>query len=134
MDTPFSIEIEIDDDWIAPVYDHVHHGRAMSLLERGREGLLERIGFPNAQLLQEGKVIVVTRVDVAYRRELKRGVVRVTCEESSCDGRTMKIRQKILNERGKVAVEGVVELMFMDAGTKRGMNPPEDFIRALLCS
>jgi acyl-CoA thioesterase FadM len=46
----------------------------------------------------------------------------------------MKIRQKILNERGKVAVEGVVELMFMDAGTKRGMNPPEDFIRALLCS
>ena len=132
MTTPFYIEVELNDEWIAPVYDHVHHGRALSLLEQARGAILDRIGFPNDELMRQGKVIVVTRVDVAYRRELKRGRVQVTCEDAAVEGRTMRMRQRIINERGKSAVEGVVELMFMDHETKRGMNPPEDFLAALL--
>lgn len=128
----FSIQIEIDDSWLSPVYDHVHHGRMLSMFEQARLGLVEAIGFPNDDLLRQGKFIVVTRADVAYKREVKRGKVVVTCEVVEIDGRTVRMQQKIINERGKVAVEAVISLMFMDGETRLGVLPPEDFATALL--
>ena len=127
----FSIEISINEDWISPIYDHVHHGRILSLFERAREGLVASIGFPNDQLLRDGKFIVVTNADVAYRREVKLGTVLVTCDTVECQDRVIKIRQRVINQRGKTAVEGVVSLMFMDMQTKRGVSPPAEFIAAL---
>jgi acyl-CoA thioesterase FadM len=128
----FSITIVIDDEWIAPVYDHVHHGRCLSLLEQSRTAFVAAVGFPNEQLLREGKVIVVTRVDMAYKREVKRGEVQATCDRVECEGRTIRIHQRLVNSRGKTAIEGVVELMFMDIASRRGMDIPADFLAALL--
>lgn len=128
----FSIKVVIDEGWIAPVYEHVHHGTCLSLLERARAAFVAAIGFPNEELLQQGKVIVVTRVDMLYKREVKRGEVLATCDRVSCEGRTIRIAQRILNERGKAAIEGFVDLMFMDINTRRGMDIPADFLQALL--
>jgi len=128
----FSITLDIDDSWVEPVYEHVHHGRCLSLLERARVALLEHIGFPNDTLIAQGKVLVITRVEAEYKREVKRGSVQATCDAVSLQGRTLVIQQRIINERGKVAVEARVESMFMDFTTRRGMNPPEDFLRAFL--
>jgi acyl-CoA thioesterase FadM len=130
----FSITIPIDDEWIAPVYDHVHHGRCLSLLEQARAAFIEKLGFPNEQLLQQGKVIVVTRVDMMYKREVKRGEVQATCDGVEFEDRVLRIRQRLVNNRGKTAVEGVVELMFMDMTTRRGMDVPEDFRQVLLAA
>jgi len=127
----FAMHFEIDDSWIAPVYDHVHHGKMLSLFERAREGLVAEVGFPNEELLAQGKVIVVTHVSVAYKREVRRGLVEVTCDSFELDGRTFRLGQRIINDRQKVAVEGVVSLMFMDGAARRGMFPPEDFMQAL---
>jgi acyl-CoA thioesterase FadM len=110
----------------------VHHGTCLSLLEQARAGFVAAIGFPNEELLQQGKVIVVTRVDVSYKREVKRGEVLATCDRVTCEGRTIRIAQRVINERGKAAVEGVVDLMFMDIKTRRGMDIPPDFLQALL--
>jgi len=127
----FAIRVEIDDTWVAPVYDHVHHGKMLSLFERSREGLVAEVGFPNEELLAQGKVIVVTHVSAAYKREVRRGMVEVTCDSFEIDGRTFRLGQRIINDRQKVAVEGVVSLMFMDGAARRGVLPPEDFVQAL---
>lgn len=128
----FSIKVVIDDGWIAPVYEHVHHGTCLSLLEQSRAAFVAAIGFPNEELLRQGKVIVVTRVDMSYKREVKRGEVLATCDSVACEGRTIRIHQRVINNRGKAAIEGVVELMFMDIETRRGMDIPADFLQALL--
>jgi YbgC/YbaW family acyl-CoA thioester hydrolase len=128
----FSIKIELDDDWVAPVYDHVHHGRCFYLLEQARTAYMDRIGFPNDVLVARGQAAVITSVSAQYKREVKRGVITVTCENLSVDGKTLVIGQKILNERGKVAVEARIESVFMDMNTRRGMAPPEGFIEAFL--
>jgi YbgC/YbaW family acyl-CoA thioester hydrolase len=127
----FSIPIEVDASWLSPLYDHVHHGRILSLFELSRAALAESIGFPNEQLMQAGKVLVVTRVEVDYKREVRLGIFEVTCDSVSMDGRTMRIRQRVINKNQKVAVEAQVSLMFMDAVARRGMAIPEDFAQAL---
>ena len=128
----YSINFDVPDEWIEPIYDHVHHGRYFLALERARLGLLEHIGFPNDALLAQGKALVITRVDVAYKREVKRGAITVTCEEPTIEGRTIVVRQRILNERGKTAAEGMIESVFMDMSSRRGMDIPEDFRAAFL--
>jgi YbgC/YbaW family acyl-CoA thioester hydrolase len=127
-----SIKVDIDDTWVEPVYEHVHHGRCLSLFEQARCALLEHIGFPNEALLQEGKVLVITSVQATYKREVKRGVATITCDRVDLDGRTLVIYQRLLNERGKVAVEARIESVFMDNATRRGMNPPDDFLEGFL--
>lgn len=127
----FVMCFEIDDSWIAPVYDHVHHGKILSLFERAREGLVAEAGFPNDELLAQGKIIVVTHVTVAYKREVRRGLAQVTCDNFEADGRTFRLGQRIINDRQKVAVEGEISLMFMDGAARRGIFPPADFMQAI---
>ncbi len=128
----FSITVDIDDAWVEPVYEHVHHGRCLSLFERARCALLAHIGFPNEDLLAEGKVLVITHVDATYKREVKRGAATVTCTRGEVRDRTLIIHQTLANERGKPAVELVIESVFMDAKSRRGMEPPPEFLKAFL--
>jgi YbgC/YbaW family acyl-CoA thioester hydrolase len=130
----FSIDFNIDQSWIATEYSHVHHGRILSIFEHARGEFVASIGFPNDQLMREGKVLVITEVAAVYKREVKLGVVKVTCDSVEIDNRTIKMHQRIINDRDKVAVEGTFSLMFMDASTRRGMNPPEDFVQAVKTS
>jgi YbgC/YbaW family acyl-CoA thioester hydrolase len=127
----FSITVELGDGWIDPVYEHVHHGRCFSLLEQARVGLLESVGVPNDRLLQEGKVLVIAKVEASYLREVKRGTVTVTCDRVEIDDKTIRIHQRILNQRGKTAVEGVVHSVCMDIATRRGIALPEELRLAL---
>jgi YbgC/YbaW family acyl-CoA thioester hydrolase len=127
-----AITVEIDDTWITPVYEHVHHGRCLSLFEQARLELLRVIGFPNEQLIREGKVLVITKVSAEYKREVKRGAVQVTCDKVELCDRSLVIHQRILNRLGKVAVEAIVESMFMNAESRLGMHPPEDFREAFM--
>lgn len=128
----FSLSILVDDEWISPVIDHVHHGKILSLLELARLGLVQSIGFPNDELIRQGKLLVVTGVTASYKREVKRGSISVTCDSAAIDGRTIRIGQRIVNERNKVAVEAQVSLMFMDPVARRGVDIPDDFKLALL--
>ena len=130
----FSIELLVGEDLVHHSYDHVHHARILDLLEQARGALLASIGFPNEQLMAQGKVIVVTRIDVSYRREVKAGPITVTCEDPHYTNRTISVTQRILNNAGKLAVEGHVDMMFMDMVARRGREAPEDFLAALVAS
>jgi acyl-CoA thioesterase FadM len=95
---------------------------------------MAHIGFPNDALLARRQAAVITAVAAQYKREVKRGRVTVTCENLKVDGKTLIIGQKILNERGKVAVEARIESVFMDMNTRRGIMPPEGFVEAFLAA
>ncbi len=101
------------------------------MFEQARLALVQAIGFPNDELMRQGKILVITGAQVAYKREVKRGSVEVTCDSVTLDDRTIRIRQRIINERQKVAVEAELSLMFMDRDTRRGTLPPPDFAAAL---
>lgn len=123
----FEITLEIDDSWIEPVYEHVHHGRSLSLLERGRIELLKSIGTPNDELLAKGLALVIVRINVAYKREIVKGAVTVSCTAGALDGRSIILTQQIRNSRGKVAIDATVESMFMSSETRRGLEIPVEF-------
>ncbi len=125
-----SLTIEVSAELIEPVYEHVHHGRAFFLLEQARLALLESIGMPNQALIRRGQMLVITKVEAAYKREVKGESVTVTCDKAQLKGRGLVIHQRILNHKGKLAVEAVIESVFMDTNTKRGILPPDDFLKA----
>lgn len=126
----FSITITIDDSWIAPIYNHVHHGTCFSLLEQARVALISEMGFSYESLLAEGKALVITGVQAQYKREVLKGQVTVTCDEGEIRGRSLVLRQRIINSKGKDAVTAVIESVFMDINNRRGMEPPQTFTHA----
>jgi YbgC/YbaW family acyl-CoA thioester hydrolase len=126
----FSVQMTLGSEWMAEQYDHVHHGRSLSLLEHARIELLKSIGCPNDDLLSRGLVLVITRVDVRYKREVTAGEVTVTCDSGELSGRTIILQQRVVNSRGKVAIEAQVESMFMSAETRRGLDIPVVFAEA----
>ena len=126
----FSIQIDIPDELLEARYDHVNHARAFTLLEQGRLELLKAIGHPNDSLLDKGLGLVITKVEARYLREIKRGRVTVTCAPGETDGRRLILKQQILNEKGKVCVDAVIESMFMSMELKKGIDLPEPFATA----
>jgi acyl-CoA thioesterase FadM len=70
-------------------------------------------------------------VQAHYKRELKGGRITVTCDRLQVQGRSIIIYQRILNSKGKTAVEAVIESVFMDIQARRGISPPEEFLEAV---
>ena len=126
----FSITVDLDDSLVDPIYEHVHHGRCFMLFEQARLALLKDMGMPNEMLLQRGEVLVITRAEASYLREVRGSKVTVTCDEALLNGRELVIYQRILNEKEKVAVRARIVSVFMDMGTRRGLNIPQDFLEA----
>jgi acyl-CoA thioesterase FadM len=126
----FSITVPLNDTLVDPIYEHVHHGRCFFLLEQGRLALLKEIGMPNELLMERGEVLVITRVEASYLREVRGAHVTVTCDQALIDGREFVIYQRIMNERNKVAVSARIVSVFMDINSRRGITPPEDFVNA----
>jgi thioesterase III len=123
----FSIEIDIGDQQLQSAYRHVHHADALRFLERARLAYLEHLGTPNGAFIERGLLTVVSRLNVQYKREIRGGPARVTCENGRFVGKTLILEQKIYNERGKLAIEAILELMFMSAATRRAVAPPDEF-------
>lgn len=127
----FSIEIETPAEWVEPVYDHVHHSRCFYLFERARGALLDALGLPYEGYLKCGLGAVVGSVQATYKRELKGGLLTVTCDRVEQQGRSVIFHQRVLNPKGKVAIEARIELVFMDFAARRGVNPPAELMVAL---
>jgi len=126
----FSITIDLDETLVDPIYDHVHHGRCFMLFEQARLALLKQMDMPNEMLMQRGEVLVITRAEASYLREVRGSKVTVTCDEARLEGRELVIYQRILNEKEKVAVSARIVSVFMDMRTRRGLPLPQDFLEA----
>ena len=134
MENVFAIDLEIGDELIIPPYDHVHHAQALRFLEAARAAYLEHIGFPLEVFFAQNLFLVVTAIDVQYKREVGRGAHRATCENPRADGKKAAVDQRLLNPKGKTAVAAVVEFMCLSGATRRAVPLPADLLRAFEAS
>lgn len=127
--TMFSITWEVGSPDIEPVYNHVHHAHSIRLMEEARRRYLEALGCPLESFIEQGLFLVITNIEVSYRREVLRGPVTITVEEPRISGRRVSVSQRIINARGKDAVLAAVHFAFMSGETKRAVEPPPEFSR-----
>jgi YbgC/YbaW family acyl-CoA thioester hydrolase len=128
----FEIQQQVTDEYVSSPYNHVHHATCLRFLEEARVRYLEKIGFPLQYFLDKQMFMVVTSVAVSYKREVLKGAIRVTCENPKIEGKILAVEQKILNPKGKVALEARVECMILSGETKRSIPFPPDFTESFL--
>ena len=123
---------QITSSQIEGQYKHLHHADALRFLEQARLDLLEVIGFPNVSLIERGQLLVITGIDICYKREVLAGKIRVRCQDFKLEGRILIMKQVLYNQADKLAIEAVVSSCFMAKDSRRGIQPPDDFIAAYL--
>ena len=129
----FELPYTIGADEIEAEYHHVHHAQSLRLLERARLAFMEAIECPNEAFIKEDLFLVITSIEIQYKRELFEGDVVVTCEAPRIVGKKVIVDQRIINPKGKTAIEAVVTSMFMNGSLRRAVLPPEKFQTAF-CS
>lgn len=126
----YSFNYAIEPELIQSQYNHLHHAETLKFLERARLDLLEQIGHSSSSLMERDIFLVITEISVRYKRELFAGPITVECVETTVRGRDLIITQRILNAKGKVAIEAVVHSCCMSGSSRRAVSPPEDFLAA----
>ena len=101
-------------------------------MERAREEFLHSIGTSLNEIIASGLFLVLTEINIRYRRELVPGPIVITFEERSSDRRLLSSRQRILVDGDLTAVEAEINMVFMSGTTKRAVLPPPAFARGYL--
>lgn len=127
----FSIKLTVDDNHIELPYNHVHHASSLRYLEHARVEFLKEIGHANADYIARNIFVVISAIEVAYLREVLAGEITVTCEDVEVDGKLVRIRQRLINAKGKTCIRAMVGCMFMDGSSRRAIKPPDGFIQAV---
>ena len=117
---------EVDD-----VYKHVDHSRIIKILEIARLQLLAELNHSSDSLIAQGIFPVISGFHISYEREVVLETVTLTCDRFEKRGKALLVHQRILNGRGKVAVEAVAESMFVNGATKRAIEIPPTLIAAM---
>ena len=128
----FQMPYEVTESEIEPTYRHVSHYQSLRIMELARLKYLEAIGWPNEALIKRGLFIVIGTIQIAYKREVFVGYLTVTCEELRIEGRSMYLKQRLINEKEKDAVVATVECVLMSGQSKRAVLPPAEFSAAFL--
>ncbi len=149
----FSCSAQIGMDLTNNAYQHVHHADALRVLEIGRTRWLEHMGYSLEKFLTEGLLLMVTKVEVSYLRELRVGDVTLGIDEFGFGRRDWPVERASRGkefwlsqwvelpasspadggcaERGKIAIEAFITQVFVSQATLRGVAPPADFVEAL---
>ncbi len=120
----------ISDSELDIQYQHLHHAASLKYLEQARLDMIEKIGFPNQSFIDQKLFLVITKIEVCYLREVRAGQISVTCSDMKIKNKYIILKQTLINELGKEAIEAVIYLQFLSGITKRSVLPPEDFTRA----
>lgn len=131
----FEWEHTVADSEVEAEYNHVHHATAMFLLEQSRLAFIASVGFPNPDLIERELFLVIATLRVIYKRELLlNDELLITCENPRIENRSLFVDQRVIKERGRVAVEAEVELKCMCGRRRRAIIPPADFLEAFVGS
>lgn len=124
----FTLTEEITE--IDPIYHHLHHADVLKILERARISFVASIGYPVESFIERNQYLVIFEIGVKYLREVRLGQYQVTVEDCSISGKMLKCKQRIINSKGKDAVEATVSIMLLDGNLKRSVLPDSDFINS----
>jgi YbgC/YbaW family acyl-CoA thioester hydrolase len=127
----YELNFEITDSDIQAPYNHVHHANSLNFLEKTRLSLIASKGFHENTFFEKNLFLVIASINVNYKREIKKGNIRVTCDQIIFDNKKIIIKQSIFNEQEKLAIEAEVVSMIMSGKTKRAVLPDQEFIDAM---
>lgn len=122
------MEITVTPEMLDKEYQHLHHARILELLEKARVKYLADAGASMESLISEGIFPVVTDIHVQYRREVRAGVMNVSCKLKNAEDRKLILEQELINERGKLAVTAVVVCMFLNRRTGKAGAVPDKLL------
>ena len=109
----------------------VYHGAYVTWFEVGRTEYCRAAGFPYRRMEDGGLLILVTRIECAYRRPARyddRLVVRATLTELASRG--VAFRYEVSGEGGSLLADGSSRHVFADA-SGRPTRAPAEVVEAL---
>jgi len=118
-----------ESDLEAP-HHHLHHAESLRILEWGRLQLLKAHGIDYQDYLSRGIFLVIVSIQVSYKRELFSGQITVRCSSPVAQGKSLSLKQEILNHKGKLAIEAEIALAFLSRESGRAIEPPAEFLNA----
>lgn len=109
----------------------VYHANYLNYYEEARTELLREKGFSYKYMEEQGVMLPVREIRSKYiAPALYDELLTVKVMFRGFDGARLKFDNEIYNEQGKLINEGYVELVFMDAKTRRPCHAPEWFKKA----
>jgi acyl-CoA thioesterase FadM len=129
---PYIFEYSLSNSELTQPYNHLHHADILKLLELTRLHFLVQIGQPLDGFLSLGLFWVIANLEVRYMREVQAGTISITCEKPKCTDKKLLMPQRIMNAKGKLAVDAEITLMLYCSNKKRAIGIPADVRAAFL--
>ena len=128
----YSIEYTITKDDL-DIYQHVNHARYLTIFEKCRWKFGAEIGFDEDYVMKHKKGVVIVDLNIQYLREARLGdvfEVRLS-SELGANNSVLYHHELVHNERNKLYCKEAVTGVIMDLQTRRKIDVPEDFKKAL---
>ena len=129
----FKYTEQIDSSELEKTYNHLHHAKIFCLLERARLEFLVDLGIPQETLIEQDCLLVLSRCDVQFLRELKDEEVIATVEVLERKGDSgFVLKQELYKKPRRIAVRADIELVAMSSKTRRRRALPQELEERLL--
>ncbi len=128
----YSIEYTITKDDL-DIYQHVNHARYLTIFEKCRWQFGAEIGFDEEYVMTHKKGVVIIDLNIQYLREARLGdVFDVRLSSELGENNTVLYHHELVHkERRKVYCKETVTGVIMDLQTRRKIDVPDDFKKAL---
>lgn len=122
----FSHQLVVPKEDTANFADHVHHAKIIEYLERARLAHLGSLGLSYQSFVDRGLVLVISKIEIEYKREVRAEELRISVENVKIEGKILRLEQTVTNSRGKEAVRAKIDQVFVSIQSKRAIEVPED--------
>ena len=110
----------------------VYYGIYPQYFEVGRVESLRSLGFPYRKLEEDGVMLPVRSLEVQYKASaLYDELLQVRTIIPELPSTRIQFLHEIMNEAGTCITTGKVELVFVNAKSRRPRRPPENLLKAL---
>lgn len=110
----------------------VYYGRYAEYFEISRAEMIRQLGYSYSEMEADGVMMPVTEMRVRYLRPANYDeMLTLRATLSEIPDRRITIVTDVMNEAGKLLVQGKVTLAFLDSQSGKTVSAPERFIKIL---
>ena len=111
---------------------YVYYGNYSLYYEQGRTEAIKSLGISYKELEGKGIMMPVADLKVRYKGPAKYDeLLKVSTSVPEIPSRNITFVTKIYNEEGKLINEGITNLLFVKAETRKPCSAPEELVSAL---
>jgi len=113
-------------------FGHVNNAKYLELFEEARWDFITTNGYGLIEVQQNKKGPVVLDLACRFKKELtNRENITIRSQSVDWKGKISHIKQEMIKSDGSIAAEANFTFGFMDLETRRLMDPPDAWLRAL---